>query len=131
MIVFDLPLPPSVNNLYVNIPGRGRTKAPSYRLWCNTAGVEAKIQKLGWDYQVLAAHQGIILDQKYRLAIDVPENMRGDVSNRIKAVEDLLVSLQLTPDDRKSHSVTINRVDGVPKGRCLVRILSARKAEAA
>jgi Holliday junction resolvase RusA-like endonuclease len=130
MIVFDLPLPPSVNSLYLNKPGVGRIKAPSYRLWCNEAGLEAKIQKLGWDYQVLAAWQGIILDQKYRLTIDVPENMRGDIDNRNKAVLDLLVNLGLTPDDRHCQSVTVRRSAKIPKDRCHVWI-SVHSAEKA
>lgn len=41
----------------------------------------------------------------------LPRKMRGDISNRIKAVEDLLVELSITPDDKFNEGITIKRGD--------------------
>jgi Holliday junction resolvase RusA-like endonuclease len=47
------------------------------------------------------------------VCIRLPRQTRGDVSNRIKAVEDYLVSRQVTDDDRFNARVTIERADVV------------------
>ena len=33
----DIPLPPSTNNLFVNVVGKGRRKSGEYKSWCNAA----------------------------------------------------------------------------------------------
>lgn len=92
-----LPLPPSVNAAYANVPGVGRIASRRLRAWKKTAGWQILIQKPQRVYD------------RYGLTITVPEKMRGDVSNRIKAVEDILVELRVTPDDSKCARVIVQR----------------------
>ena len=107
-----LPLPPSTNALFKNTrDGRARTIA--YRDWKKQAGLTAMAQRVP------------PVAGRYRLAIQVPLTMRGDVSNRIKAIEDLLVNLKLTPDDRFCDAVMAARSDDIPPGFCRVEASSA------
>lgn len=107
---FDLPLPPSTNNAYFNVKGRGRAPSAATLRWKGEAG-----------WTVKCAGQGRITGP-YSFTILLPAKMRGDVSNRIKLAEDLFVALRVTPDDSKAVSVTAQRSDTVPDGRCVVVI---------
>lgn len=83
-VVILLPIPPSTNNLFFNAVGRhgGRCRTPEYQDWCKVAGWELKRQRP-------APVPGMV-----SLLIEVAEpetKRRQDVTNRIKAVEDLLV----------------------------------------
>jgi Holliday junction resolvase RusA-like endonuclease len=91
--LISLPTPPSTNNLYSNRKAGGRHKTRAYRQWCNDAGWEVKSQ-----------HPAPV-HGKYKFFLTVPK-IRGDVSNRVKAAEDLLVSLGLIDDDRHCVLVT-------------------------
>lgn len=105
-----LPLPPSVNASTRNVRGVGRVKSGKYRAWLRAA-----------DALYLSQKRGISpVTGRCVLRISVPAAMRGDVSNRIKAIEDFLVSRELTDDDRHNWSVTIERDEGVPAGQCRV-----------
>jgi Holliday junction resolvase RusA-like endonuclease len=85
-----LPMPPSANNLFFNIPGgRGRAKSGGYKAWITEAGLKLKAQrplKLLGDVEV-----------HYRFG---PRNRSADVENRIKPVSDLLVAHGVIKDDR-------------------------------
>lgn len=106
MTTLDLPTPPSANNLY---PGRARRfKSPAYKAWLVDAGLALNLQRPDR------------VAGPYALVLRLPAAMRGDVSNRIKAVEDLLVKHGVTPDDRHCVSSTALRCPDVAKGRCLV-----------
>lgn len=98
MIVI-LPVPPSVNGLYANVPGVGRVKTVRYRQWLKLADSFLMAQKI-------RKAEGCI-----ELRIMLPQSTRGDVSNRIKAVEDYLVSRQITPDDKHNWKVSAERAD--------------------
>src|SRR4051812_17340519 len=89
-----LPLPPSVNGLYSNRPGKGRVCTPEYRQWKHDAG---------WALQASPRAQ---FAGPFRVRLLVPEKMRGDVDGRIKAAVDLLVRHKVTPDDRFAKSVS-------------------------
>lgn len=114
VIRLTLPLPPSSNNLFVNAR-KGRKRSDDYKAWRDEAGWLAK---LATRHPSPAGVSG-----PYALAITVPHTMKGDVSNRVKAVEDLLVSLRITPDDQHAHRVTVQRGD-VPGRQCIVEIES-------
>lgn len=82
-------LPPTVNGMYANVRGKGRVKTKRYKEWCSSAGWEIKKQAAGK-----------IHSEKYGLIIKVHRRENGDYSNYIKPIEDLLVTLGVTPDDR-------------------------------
>ncbi len=97
-----LPVPPSTNALFYNRKfgkGRGRIKTPAYRRWLAEAD--------GW---YLTQKRSIKpMSGKLEIQIRLPP-IRGDITNRIKAAEDYLVSRGLTGDDRHNHKVSVEIV---------------------
>lgn len=110
----EITIPPSSNNAYANVPGRGRVSTAAHKAWKRAAG---------WELAALKPPKFVC---PYRLTIQVPYKLRGDVSNRIKLAEDLLVSLGITPDDRNAVSVTAERSPDVPEGRFIVTVRAAQ-----
>lgn len=87
----QVPIPPSVNTLYRNVAGRGRVKTKAYRAWIKAAQwiVHTGIEKVEGPVAVeLAFTRG-----RYGMSL------ASDVSNRIKAAEDLLVTLNKIDGD--------------------------------
>lgn len=83
--------PPSLNNIYANVPGRGRVKSGRYKTWRSAAGWDIKAA-IGPSFETYACP--VVLD----LTVEKPRN-RSDISNRIKAVEDLLTEMGVIADD--------------------------------
>ena len=113
MIILSLPMPPSTNSLYRNVPGRGRAKTERYRTWLRAAGNELLAQRVG-----IQPIQGA-----FTLTILLPRSKRRaamDASNYIKATEDLLVRHSLIDDDSYAESVTIAWAAGIEQ--CEIRV---------
>jgi Holliday junction resolvase RusA-like endonuclease len=112
-----LPLPPSVNDATLNLPGRGRVKTRAYKSWEKTAGLF-----------VIAARPSLsgngLLTQPYGCRIRVPAAMIGDIDNRVKQILDLFVRMRLTPDDALLHHLSVGRANGIERGMCRVRVWS-------
>lgn len=102
-----LPIPPSANALFKNV-WRGRARTSAYDTWIATAGYGLR--------QAAPAP----LPGRYGLMLSLPRRMRGDISNRVKAVEDLLVKHGLIRDDRFSDWILIRRSDDVTEATCAV-----------
>jgi hypothetical protein len=94
---FFVPIAPTTNNLYDNTP-YGRRKSLGYRKWLVEAGWRVREQKVR-----------AVPGTRWALTIAAPINMRRDISNVIKATEDLIVELQLIPDDRFIDSLHVMR----------------------
>lgn len=97
-----LPLPPSANALFVErrrVRGKagGRTITEEYRRWRETAGTLLNVARLPY------------IGGPVSIEIELPAKMRGDISNRIKALEDLLVAHRLIDDDRHVWRITVER----------------------
>jgi len=107
MIDVTIPVPPSSNALFRNVPGKGRVKTGDYKRWLNEAG-----------WQLLAQKPAPITG-RVNLTLDV-QRSRGDVSNRVKAAEDLLVRHGLIEDDRLVQSITARWSDEVVGCRVMV-----------
>jgi Holliday junction resolvase RusA-like endonuclease len=107
---FELPFPPSANNLFVN-GKRGRFTSPKYQAWKNAAGLIANAQARG---RCIAGF--------YAMEIQLvrPDKRRRDASNYIKPVEDLLVSLGITDDDCENQLVSAQWVEKGPP--CFVAV---------
>ncbi len=106
MIRLDLPIGPSLNQLY---PGKTRRyKSSAYRNWISTAG-----------WHIRAARCGEV-SGPYTLTLLLPVKMRGDVDNRLKAVSDLLALNGVTPDDKHCFEATAKRSTEAFPGRCIV-----------
>lgn len=106
--------PPSTNNLYVNVPGRGRVPSKEYAHWKGQAGWELKAQK----------------PRKFTVPVEIvielcpPSKRAFDPDGKIKCVVDLLVTHQVIADDNFNHvrSVTARIVEtGSP---CVVIVRS-------
>ena len=116
MIRFDLPLGPSVNQMF---PGKERRfKSREYRSWISEAG-----------WHIRAMRPPPFRVEPYSVLIRVPEKMRGDPDNRIKAVVDLLVRNSVTPDDKHARSITVERHPEAFPGRCVVYVNFTNGAE--
>lgn len=97
-------LPPSVNNLYVTIPRRGRVKSKRYRVWCDVAGFEIMAQR----------PKKITGRVRMSYAFGRPKGKRkADLSNLVKAIEDLLVLLGIIEDDSLVEAFDCEWRDGL------------------
>lgn len=109
MIRYELPFPPSTNNLFENA-SKGRRRSPRYNAWRETAG---KLLMMQGRKHV----RGCVA-----LAVDLvkPDRRKRDLSNTLKAIEDLLVDMQVIEDDSLIQALSVQWVEsGVP---CVVTI---------
>jgi crossover junction endodeoxyribonuclease RusA len=109
MVVFNLPKPPSVNQLYRNVPRVGRVKTAVYRAW---------EQEAGW---LLRAQRPQPVHGAYRLLALVGPT-RADIGNLEKALSDLLQSCGVIDNDRLCQGFLMERSNDVPKDgiQCVV-----------
>ena len=94
-----LPVPPSVNTMFRNVPKIGRVKTRAYRQWLKEEDQHFLMQK----------RRIVAIAGEYEVSIKLPKTTRGDVDNRTKAVLDFLASREITEDDRNCRKVTIER----------------------
>lgn len=90
-------LPPSVNNLFRNA-GKKRVPTKEYTAWKQAAGWELVSQRPA---KIEGAYS-------FRLLVRGHPGGRSDLSNRIKAIEDLLVSHGVVTDDRWCASLVVD-----------------------
>lgn len=88
-VTLTLPFPPSTNNLFVNVRGKGRVKSARYAQWCTEAGWEARRQRAGK------------VEGPYALYITAcrPDARRRDLGNLEKPVSDALKAAGIIEDD--------------------------------
>lgn len=111
-----LPMPPSTNNMFVNVPKRGRASSEEYRDWKQSA---RRIVMRAWE---AAARPKI--GKPYKVKISLGLNRSGDIANREKALTDILVStIPDFPDDRWIDHITIERRGGIP-GAAVIQVMS-------
>lgn len=108
-IAFTIPIPPSTNALFANVPKVGRVKTRAYRDWINAAGWALKSQRVG------------SIAGPYAVTIRLPDNIRGDIGNREKAINDLMVAHKITPDDRFCREILITTIPGIENACVSVR----------
>jgi len=106
-LVIALPMPPTTNNLFSG-NGKRRYRSVEYTAW---------IKEAGWR---LANQRPPLIAGKVSLTIELEEpktKRRQDCTNRIKAIEDLLVSHRIIEgdDQRFVRDVTVRwaPVEGV------------------
>lgn len=91
-------MPPSVNAMYVNVPGRGRAKSKKYADWLSAEGWNLASQRRNFRY----------FKEPVEVSITVPDAKPAfDADNRIKPTLDLLVKHGLIADD---NSAIVRRV---------------------
>jgi Holliday junction resolvase RusA-like endonuclease len=111
----ELPLPPSLNSCYRNVPVKGRVKTGALRNWRNDAQ----------GHFLLAKKSIEPVTSSYKLTVHIPQAMRGDGDNRLKPIADLLVDLKLTPDDRHCQEFHIIRSPNIREHFCLIEVEAA------
>lgn len=95
MITLAIPAPPSTNNLFINVRGRGRAKTSRYLTWLRAAGNELLAQRPGH------------ISGPVSVRIKVRRRRKNqDIDNTIKAPLDLLVAHGVIDDDKCVHSVS-------------------------
>jgi Holliday junction resolvase RusA-like endonuclease len=97
-----LPLPPSLNNAFINSP-RGRYSSPAYKAWQFLAAERLTLQS--WDMP----------SPPYGVTIRVNINHKSDIDNRVKPVLDLLVKHGVLTGDQWVNAIHVYRdrtVDG-------------------
>lgn len=118
MIRYELPYPPTTNTLFANA-GTSRVRASRYRAWAKEAGNCIIVQGRK------RIHGRVTLS----IALVRPDRRRRDLSNTIKAIEDLLVSMAVIDDDSLVQRISAQWVSaGSP---CVVLIHEATEALAA
>ena len=96
-----LPLSPTTNNLFVNVPGKGRVASREYKSWVHAAGLMLNVAKRGETFGKMLVQVGIL----------IPRKNRGDIDNRAKAVLDLFTVCGVWEDDKQVERLTIERHD--------------------
>jgi len=95
-VIFNIPLPPSVNALYANKRRGGRTKTRAYKAWLDEAG------------QMILAQRARVTEKRvagrYDLLIEVGPSRR-DLGNMEKCVSDLLVKMNVVDDDKHCRNI--------------------------
>lgn len=119
MIRYELPFPPTLNNLFRNLK-HGRAKTEGYERWIRLA-------------------QGHILEQGRKrlhgfvsvsVALVRPDKRKRDLDNAgMKAILDLLVSMQVIDDDSLVQRISLQWVESGPS--CSVIVQQAEEALAA
>lgn len=118
MIRYDLPYPPTVNNLFVN-GANGRFKSKAYSAWREAASYSIMEQ----------GRQRMRGCVSLAIALVKPDKRKRDLSNTIKAIEDLLVAMAVIEDDSLVQRISIQWVaDGAP---CTVLVMHAEQGMAA
>jgi crossover junction endodeoxyribonuclease RusA len=97
-IVLTLPIPPSANRLWRNVPGMKRPVLDTeYARWKLAAGWEAKMQLVGVP-GILGA---------FRAVIEVPAKSRRDLDNWAKAIFDLAQSCGAVRNDKGNRGMSV------------------------
>ena len=115
-IVFNLPIPPSTNNLFSSSRRGYRFKSRRYNAWLTEAGWILKVQR-----------SRLIVGPVQVVIRATPKRRRRDADNLIKPLLDLLVSARVIEGDdwRTVRSVTAAWVDGIEPGLVRVEVRAA------
>lgn len=106
ILLTGIPMPPSVNNAFFNLPSGGRARTGKYNTWRNAAGWQIKAQA----------------QRRVTGPVDITYTFedggtKADLGNLEKAATDLLVSLHLIDDDGpkvvRSIKLQWGQVDGL------------------
>lgn len=91
-----LDLPPSANNLFINVPGRGRAKTPQYRKWLRDAALTLS------PVELLPPKTPVFV----RMNVHLGRNR--DLDNIVKPVIDALAGAGVIPDDRYVDEIYVS-----------------------
>lgn len=109
LLCIDMPLPPSVNELTVNLKNGGRAKSAVYKAW---------IEEARWHVMMAWRNAGKPewpkdCPMKVRIEAGL-EGRKRDLGNLEKAISDLLVANLPIPDDRYFDLIYLERREDLP-----------------
>lgn len=103
-LTINLPMPPSVNGAYANVPKIGRVKTAAYKAWLIEAGWKGKIQ--------LSGRLGIPFLGPVSVSVELNRpRANADLDNRFKCLADLLTGIGVWKDDRQVHEIRMRWAD--------------------
>lgn len=124
VFAFSCSMPPSTNNLFATVRVGGKERRiPSreYKAWRELEKVNVRTQ---WERQGSPTFEPHML-----LTIHLGLNYKGDISNRIKAIEDLIgEAIDGFPNDRWIDKIDVERVPGMVGARCMVMQMAPPEA---
>jgi Holliday junction resolvase RusA-like endonuclease len=100
-LVFRIPNAPGVNNLYRNVPGKGRVKTKAYKDWQYRAAWAMKLD--GTTTRSWATITGPVIVEI------VSGNHRKDSDGPVKAILDVLTLMKVYADDKQVIKHTVSR----------------------
>lgn len=95
--MIKLPLPPSVNAMYRNVPKVGRVKTEAYKRWQKEAMASLTFQ--AWD----------MAEPPYKVTIRLNVDHKSDIDNRVKPILDLLVKHGILTGDQWVNELHVYR----------------------
>jgi len=95
----ELPTPVSANNLFFNVPGRGRVKTKAYENWQQAATLTIMAQ-------VRADRR---IGGRVSVLIELPGKCRLDIDNAVKPILDALVRSRRIDDDRNVARLEVTK----------------------
>lgn len=103
----DIPVPPSLNNIYFNVDSGGRSKTRAYSEWKDAAS---------WTIAaaVMAKHA---IHGPVSVRLYLPLDTKGDCDNRLKGCLDALVASGRIDDDRNVQYASVERCIEGPLAR--------------
>jgi Holliday junction resolvase RusA-like endonuclease len=107
----SLPFPPSTNNLFVNVPGRGRVTSPRYATWKTDAALRLLVQR---PHRVSGPFE-------IEIAISRPDRRRRDLDGLAKPILDALVQNGVVDDDHLCQRLTM---EWAPTGEGVLVVLT-------
>lgn len=97
----EAPVP--VNNMYLNVPGRGRVKTKRYKAWRMASSWELVEQRRAYGVNAIT--------ERVSVTVHLPEKTRGDADGRLKATLDCLQDAGIISNDRLCDPVSIGRAE--------------------
>lgn len=119
-LTLRLTVPPSANELTRNTSAKERAAFHTKRSRRKTAKYAQWLVDTGWSIRAQSTPPRLIAGPNYRVVIRLNTKIRGDISNRIKAIEDALVKNGVMVDDRFVFTLHVERWSSVPPGTCVV-----------
>lgn len=118
MTAFQIPTPPSSNNMFSTTSSLRRVRAARYAEWARRAGWEIQRQRAA----------GLIIgpfSAPVYIRIDTMLPRRRDLDNAIKAALDLLVRLGILVDDNLVDRLEVRRCGSSDCATVLIRPIEA------
>lgn len=111
-MILTLPVPPSTNNLFINLPGRGRVISGGYQRWKDAA------KDALWGQKITRFNVPVAV------TITVPDKGRRDADNFNKGIMDFLVCHEIIEDDSRRYVRRLTVQFGDVED-CIVEVLPA------